>query len=135
MREIELSLKNWKYITLLAWVAVGSVYAITKLLPDNNDVKAEVSSVRAGDVEKAREAAHAGMSHFIAHHLSNNEIESGILVPETRYGKESAYEVETTWNDAGQVVVMSRGRYIKAESDIVEYPIRVVFNPEKLLEE
>lgn len=124
-----MTIKKWKYFAFLAWASAGAVWAVSEFLPNQEIVKAEVSSDNF-EVDQARAAAHAGMSHFISHHLSNNEIESGILVPETDYGVESAYEVETTWNDAGQIVVMSRGRYLGADSGVLEYPIRAVFTPE-----
>ena len=129
-----MSLKKWKYVAFLAWATAGAVYAVSYAFPEET-VKAEVSSVETPEIQNARAAAYAGMSDFISHHLSNGEIESGILVPETAYGSESTYEVETTWNDAGQIVVMSRGKHRVPGAEDVEYPIRAVFTPESSVKE
>lgn len=124
-----MSLKKWKYVAFLAWATAGVIYGTSRLLPDQQIAKPDLPAVEKPEVTHARAAAHAGMSHFISHHLSNNEVGSGILVPETSMDLNSSYEVEVLHNDSEKIIIMSRGRYTAPNNTTYEYPIKVVFNP------
>ena len=69
------------------------------------------------------------MSHFISLHLSDEDIEERLLIPETQLTSKTAYEVEAVWIDEQHLVVMSKGRYKDGSQTVFEYPMRAVFTP------
>ena len=70
------------------------------------------------------------MSHFISLHLSDEDIQERLLIPETQLTTKTAYEVEAIWIDDTHLMVMSRGRYKDGSETVFEYPMRAVFTPE-----
>jgi hypothetical protein len=115
------------------FVALASVFMLcyaALLIKGANRFEAHsATSQSATEVEYARTAAQEGMSEFISIHLSNEPIESGVLIPETQLRHGSSYEVEIQHNEAGNIVVTSRGKYKSSNDIIYEYPIRAVLSP------
>ena len=112
------------------FVAIASVFMLCyagMLIKGTNRFKAHSATVEStAEVEYARTAAQEGMSQFISIHLSNEPIESGVLIPETQLRHGSSYEVEIQHNEAGNIVVTSRGKYKSSNDIIYEYPMRAV---------
>ncbi len=80
-------------------------------------------------ISQARQAAHSGLSHFISLHLSDEDIEGQLLIPETQLSAKTAYEVQAVWVDDTRLMVMSTGRYKDGQETVFEYPMRAVFTP------
>lgn len=85
-------------------------------------------------ISQARSAAHSGMSHFISLHLSDEQIDDGVMIPETELTPKTSYVVEAVWVEEGKLIVLSKGKYKKAGETVFEYPMRAVFAPVNVVE-
>jgi hypothetical protein len=110
-------------------LAVGALLSVTvTMLWSNANTEAEIAG-NTYRISQARHAAHSGMSHFISLHLSDQDIEERLLIPETRLTSKTAYVVEAVWIDDEHLMVMSRGRFKDGSETVFEYPMRAVFTP------
>ena len=118
-----------KGYTIAAVLAVGALLSISvTMLWSTANTEAEIASNKYR-ISQARQAAHSGMSHFISLHLSDEDIEQRLLIPETQLTSKTAYVVEAVWIDEDHLMVMSRGRYKDGSDTVFEYPMRAVFTP------
>ena len=103
------------------------------MLWSTTNTEVEISA-NSHKITQARQAAHSGMSHFISLHLSDQDIEDRLTIPETQLTSKTAYQVEAIWMDNDHLMVMSTGRYKDGDEVIFEYPMRAVFTPDPVQE-
>ena len=115
---------------MLAVLVVGALLALAASSLWSNANTEEEITANTRRISEARHAAHSGMSHFISLHLSDEDIQERLLIPETQLTTKTAYEVEAIWIDDTHLMVMSRGRYKDGSETVFEYPMRAVFTPE-----
>jgi len=111
-------------------MVVGALLALGASSLWSNTNTAEEITANTRRISEARHAAHSGMSHFISLHLSDQDVQERLLIPETQLTSKTAYEVEAIWIDETHLMVMSRGRYKDGSETVVEYPMRAVFTPD-----
>ena len=118
-----------KGYTIVAVLAVAALLSLSvTMLWSNTNTDTEITGNQYR-ISQARHAAHSGMSHFISLHLSDEDIEQRLLIPETQLTSKTAYVVEAVWIDNEHLMVMSRGRYKNEGETVFEYPMRAVFTP------
>ena len=119
-----------KGYTALVVMAVAALMSLTAtMLWTSTNVEADVTANNYR-ISQARQAAHSGLSHFISLHLSDEDIDGQLLIPETQLSEKTAYEVRAVWVDDTRLMVMSTGRYMDGQEAVFEYPMRAVFTPE-----
>ena len=118
-----------KGYTLAAVLAVASLLTISATMLWNTTTTDQQISTNNYRITQARSAAHSGMSHFISLHLSDEDIQERLVVPETALTSKTSYEVEAVWVDESHLLVISKGKYKKAGETVFEYPMKAVFTP------
>ena len=118
-----------KGYTLAAVLAVATLLTISATLLWNDVTTDQQISANSYKVTQARSAAHSGMSHFISLHLSDQDIQERLVVPETVLTSKTSYEVEAVWVDESHLLVVSKGKYKKAGETVFEYPMKAIFTP------
>ncbi len=118
-----------KGYTLAAVLAVATLLTISATLLWNDTTTDQQISANSYKVTQARSAAHSGMSHFISLHLSDQDIQERLVVPETVLTSKTSYEVEAVWVDESHLLVVSKGKYKKAGETVFEYPMKAIFTP------
>lgn len=119
---------------MLAVLGVAAVISLGLAVLWNNARTEEQIAANKYRVSQARSAAHSGMSHFISLHLSDEQIDDGIAIPETELTPKTSYVVEAVWVEDGKLIVLSKGKYKKAGKTVFEYPMRAVFAPVNVVE-
>ena len=115
---------------MIVVLAVASLMTLTAtMLWSNTNTETEIVGNNY-KISQARQAAHSGLSHFISLHLSDQDIEERLLIPETQLTAKTAYEVEAVWADETRLIVMSKGKFKNGDDTVFEYPMRAVFSPE-----
>mgnify|MGYP001468754523 CR=1 FL=1 len=90
--------RGYTIVLVLAMAAMLSISATMLWSSTNTETEITANTYR---ISQARHAAHSGMSHFISLHLSDEDIEERLLIPETQLTSKTAYEVEAVWIDSG----------------------------------
>ena len=115
---------------MIVVLAVASLMTLTAtMLWSNTNTETEIVGNKY-KISQARQAAHSGLSHFISLHLSDQDIEERLVIPETQLTSKTAYEVEAVWVDETRLLVMSKGKFKSDDDTIFEYPMKAVFSPE-----